>query len=189
MAFWRWRSSSRSGATPSVPEEDPSPLVLLTRGGRVSGLLTTDGRRVTDVLNQSDEVFVRVRSVEAIFAASRSSGRASEWSRDGAAGGGQETLATEDILLAIPPAHQSPRQMQIHRRTRRVELQVGPYLVEGHAHVTPGVPLDAYVARLSTRFIPLTNVNVHGPETDDLELPLETAIVNVRAIVALQALS
>lgn len=189
MAFWKWRSSSRPVATPPPPAEDGSPLVLLTRGGRLSGRAKTDGRRVTDVLNESDEVVMRVESRDEVYAGG--SPWASAPSSDAGTSGqsATESVMTDDILVVIPPAHQSSRQMQIHRRTRRVELQIGPYRVEGHAHVTPGVPLDAYVARLTSRFIPLTRVQIEGPGIDEAELPFETAIVNVRAIVALEALS
>ena len=190
MAFWKWRSSSRSDATPQPPAEVGSPLVLLTRGGRLSGRAETDGRRVTDVLNESDELVMRVESRDEVYAgASPWADATPSWDGGASAFSTTESLFTDDILVVIPPAHQSSRQMQIHRRTRRVSLQIGPYRVEGHAHVTPGVPLDAYVARLTSRFIPLTRVQIEGPGIDEAELPFETAIVNVRAIIALEALS
>ena len=188
MAFWKWRSSSRrDDVTPAPRRQEASPLVLFTRDGRVSGMVTTYGRRVTDFLNEAESIVVRHVPADAFaYAGHGTPVRAG----DSAWPGEVETaISIEDILIAIPPVHQSARQMQVHRRQRRVEFQVGPLLVEGHAHVTPGVPLDAYVARLANPFMPLTNVLIHGPGADELEQPVDAAIVNVRAIVALQALS
>ena len=189
MAFWKWRSSSRrdDSFTAAPRRDEARPLVLFTRDGRVSGVVSTHGRRVTDFLNESDTIVVTRSAVE--VPAYAGAGASDLPVGVHARREGDTAVETDDVLVVIPPSHQSARQMQVHRRQRRVELQIGPWLVEGHAHVTPGVPLDAYVARLTNQFIPLTNVLIQGPEVDGLEQPMETAIVNVRAIVALQALS
>ena len=167
IGLWRWRGTSRRGggagtADPTPPETEA--IELLTTEGRVSGQIVASERRVSDLLNESGEIAVWVPEH-----------------------GGWVTVPTDSILLAVPPERPGERQLQVHRRLRKVLMQVGALEVEGLAHVTPGVSVDAYFGRAQRQFVPLTDVMVEGPGPDDVEGPIPVAIVNLHAVATLQA--
>ena len=169
MRLFTRRGGRRDGdAPPAAPRRGGDSIELLTTQGHMSGWVATDGRRLTDVLNDSDHLTVSV---------SPDSGES------------PVSVPTESILLVVPPERPSERQRQVHRRLRRVAIRVGHLDLEGHVHVTPGVPVEAFLARLVQRFIPFTDVVVADGVPDAAGRHLPVAIVNVRAIVAVETLS
>ena len=174
--FWDWSnpsstSSSVSGNAVAVgPGETTSleAVELYTHTALVLGWVAPEGRRMSDILNSSSHLPVRdARSVSIV--------------RDveGSEREGWTTLATQDILFAMPPEHATPRQLKIHRRQHRVRIGTGPYLIVGNAHVLPGIKLDPYVLRSRMRFLALTSARVTSTSDSLWERAAAVVLVNV----------
>ena len=173
--FWEWRNSSTlatDGTTALAPDETSLEAVeLYTQTAMVLGLVAPEGRRLSDILNSSSHLPVReARSISIIAGI------------EGSEGEGWTSVATEEVLLAMPPEHISPRQMKIHRRQHRVRIQTGPYVIVGNAHVLPGITLDPYVLRSRMRFLALTSAHVSSTTDPLWERDAPVVLVNVQPI-------
>lgn len=140
----------------------------------ILGEVAPAGRRLSDILNTSSTLRVQgARSVSVINGL------------EGTVGEGWSSVNVEDILLVMPPTHDSPRQMKIHRRQHRVRISTGPYHVTGRAHVLPGIPLDPYVLRARMTFLAVTDAEVYAAEGVAWERAAPVVLVNVRPSVDL----
>ena len=88
-------------------------------------------------------------------------------------------MATDDILLVMPPAHVSPRQLRVSRRQHRVRIATGPYLLIGNAHAPPGATLDAYALQKRIRFLAVTQAAVYSTVDPAFERMAKVVLVNV----------
>lgn len=171
--FWDWRTKTQTAnATALAVEEAPlEPVELYTKAAMVFGFVEPEGRRLSDILNSNPHLSIRdARSTSVINGV------------DGTEGEGWTTLATDDILLVMPPEHASPRQLRIHRRQHRVRISTGPYVVIGNAHVPPGTSLDAYALQRRVRFLAVTQALVYSIDDPALERMARVVLINVGPI-------
>jgi hypothetical protein len=175
--FWDWRQEPKAveaqASAVDVADNELAPVEVYTQTHMVFGLVATEGRRLSDILNTNSTLAIRDTTTTALF--------------DGVEVGsptyGWTSIPTDDIVLAMPPEHVSPRQLRVHRRQHRVRIGTGPFEVNGIAHVLPGTGLDPYVLRTRTRFLALTDAaitNTLGPVP--WERGARVVLVNVHPI-------
>jgi len=171
--FWDWRERRQGDTATAVAlEEAPlEPVELYTKSAMVFGLVEPEGRRLSDILNSNSHRAIRDPRSTSLHGGV-----------DGTEGDGWSPLATDDILLIMPPAHVSPRQLRIHRRQHRVRITTGPYVVVGNAHVPPGVGLDAYALQKRIKFLAVTQAAVYSNADPALERMAQVVLVNVRTV-------
>lgn len=144
------------GSAPAIPAEpiDPPRVDLqpeiefsaYTEDCRLFGHLRLDGERLTDMLNGLDELVLIDAMVESL--------------NDGTAYEVDELVVMRDELVAVEAS--GPRGNPARRvRVRQFPIgaKLGPYLVRGYVHVTPGAnPLLA--VRRKRVMVPLTEATI-----------------------------
>lgn len=192
MTFWNWRRgpgpSATQGSAAMAASGEIAPIELYTAGARIVGWIAPDGRRVTDLLSTQDELRLwrptpGALDGDAVPPSSPSAlpGDAGEW----------ESLATDRVILAMPPEWRASRQLRLHRRLRRVALAAGPFNVTGNVHLAPGVEIGPHLLRIN-RFIPLTDAYILHAGDPPFEHVVSVVIVNaahVGQIVPLMTLA
>ncbi len=171
--FWDWRTRPNAsvGAQVAVAETTLEPVELYTESAMITGLVASEGRRLSDILNTNSHLPVRnPKSVSMVDGL------------EGEQGDGWSGVDVPDILLVMPPAHSPARQLKIHRRQHRVRIVTGPFEVSGTAHVLPGVALDPYVLRSRMNFIALTDARVYVAGDQAWERTAPVVLVNVRPV-------
>ena len=174
--FWDWRATSGAAATATaVLERDLTstlqPVEIYTATAMVHGLVEPDGRRLSDMLNSNDVLAIRdARSTSLLSHI------------EGSEGSGWSELSTDEILLVMPPEHESPRQLRVHRRQHRVRIETGQFKIAGNAHVLPGIKLDPYVLRSRMHFLAITGAHVSAIGDPAWERSAPVVLVNVRPI-------
>jgi hypothetical protein len=165
-----------------------APIELYTADSRIVGWIAPNGRRVTDLLATQDELHLWRPSPGALDGEALPQinpealpGDSGEW----------ESLATDRVILAMPPEWRASRQLRLHRRLRRVAIQAGPFHVTGNVHLAPGVEISHHLLR-TQRFIPLTDAYILHAGEPPFEHVVSVAIVNtahVSQIVPLMTLA
>jgi len=173
--FWDWRPRSAESSTASTAvaelQSTLHPVELYTKTAMVSGLIAAEGRRLSDILNSNTTLPIRDACSTSLLS-----------NVNGEQGSGWTSIDTDDILFAVPPEHESPRQLRIHRRQHRVRIRTGPVTLTGTAHVLPGVTLDAYALRRQMRFLALTDVQMYVDLSTPFERAAPVVLVNVRPV-------
>jgi hypothetical protein len=177
--FWSWRRKSPStrdtdGATALAPMLDLEQVELYTSDGMVLGLVAPEGERMSDILNRQRALLVHGARQTAYGATADAEPTARISSYD-----------SDQILLAMPPAHAGNPARRIHRKRHRVQLDVGPFRVMGTAHIPPGSTLDPYLLRTRTSFVAVTDAVVRFPDDPTFERLAEVVLVNTAAITAI----
>ena len=192
MTFWNWRRgpgpSAAQGNVAVAASDDIAPIELYTADARIVGWIVPNGSRVTDLLTTQDELRLWRPSPGALDGDAMSPidpaalpGNAGEW----------ESLATDRVILAMPPEWRANRQLRLHRRLRRAALHAGPFNITGNIHLAPGVEVGAHLLR-TQRFIPLTDAYILHSGEPPFEHVVSVAIVNaahVSQIVPLMTLA
>jgi hypothetical protein len=192
VTFWNWRRgpgpSATQGSAAVAPSGEIAPIELYTADARIVGWIAPNGRRVTDLLTTQDELRLWRPSPGALDGdamppvdPSTLPGEGGEW----------ESLATDRVILAMPPEWRASRQLRLHRRLRRAALQAGPFAVTGNIHLAPGVEIGSHLLRIH-RFIPLTDAYILHSGEPPFEHVVSVAIVNaahVGQIVPLMTLA
>lgn len=142
-----------SAAIDSQPQLQP--IQLFTTAGVISGAITDDGRRVSDLMLTDDEFRIQTDD------------------------DGWVSISLADVVLVVPPSHVSTRR--IHRAKRRVAFDVPPYRIVGTAHLPPGTQLDPFVLRTGRPALPVTNAWIRNEVLDE-DYHAEVAIIAVNAI-------
>ena len=180
MSFWNWRrgpgpsATQGSAAVALSASSELAPIELYTADARIVGWLAPNGRRVTDLLSTQDELRLWRPSPGPLD--DRSEPLAGV-PADPAAHGEWESLATERVILAMPPEWRASRQLRLHRRLRRAAVVAGPFNVTGNVHLAPGVEIGLHVVR-TQRFIPLTDAYILHAGDPPFEHVVSVAIVN-----------
>jgi hypothetical protein len=180
--FWSWRRQPASppptnGANALAPDRsvDLEPVELYTAGRMVLGLIAPGGERMSDLLNRQPTLMVHAAqltpyvSEQPVLTQER-----------------PISLIWNEILLAMPPAHQTQPGRRIHRRRRRAQLRVGPFEIIGTAHVPPGAELDPYVLHARTRFVAVTDALVRHTGQPRFERGAEVVLVNTAAMTDIE---
>ena len=192
MTFWNWRRGAGPAATQGnvamAASGEIAPIELYTADSRIVGWIAPNGRRVTDLLATQDELRLWRPSPGALdgeamppLDTTALPGDSGEW----------ESLATDRVILAMPPEWRASRQLRLHRRLRRAALQAGPFSVTGNVHLSPGAEISHHLLRMQ-RFIPLTDAYILHSGEPPFEHVVSVAIVNtahVNQIVPLMTLA
>ena len=132
---------------------------------RVSGRIEVGEGRVTDMLNATPEIrFVDAR-LEALT--------------DGHAVDVPELeIAPDELCAVIAAGSRGDPARRVRTHSIRIEVDLGPYHVEGAVHGTPASdPIGAALRRPS--WVPLTDVTVHYTEAGrSVREHVETLVVN-----------
>lgn len=171
--FWEWQARPTASATVAVEEEASplEPVELYTSSAMVFALVAPEHRRLSDILNSNSTLALRDASSTSLINGV-----------EGSYGKGWTSLATDEILLVMPPEHESPRQMKVHRRQHRVRIRTGRFQITGNAHVLPGIKLDPYVLQTRMRFMAVTNAEVSSTADPAWERRASVVLVNVGPI-------
>ncbi|HEX2140672.1 MAG TPA: hypothetical protein VHK28_00155, partial [Candidatus Limnocylindria bacterium] len=118
---------------------DLAPIELYTADSRIVGWVAANGRRVTDLLNEQDELRLWRPSPgpledHSIPAPAFVPGSVRDPAPPEEAGEWQ-SLVTDQVILAMPPEWRASRQLRLHRKLRRVALGAGPFNVTGNLHI------------------------------------------------------
>ncbi len=177
MTFWNWRRgpgpSATQGSAAVAMSPDLAPIELYTADARIVGWIAPNGQRVTDLLSSQDELRLWRPSPGAM------DDRSMPVPEPGMPGdnGEWESLATDRVILAMPPEWRASRQLRLHRRLRRAACLAGPFNVTGNVHLAPGVEVGLHLLR-SQRFIPLTDAYILHDGEPPFEHVVSVAIVN-----------
>jgi hypothetical protein len=136
--------------------DEREPIAVFRVDGVVEGWIPKQARRITDGLDDAE--LVRLGT-----------------SQDD--GGPADVVEINlDHVIAVAPAPRPPSAGRIARRHHRVEVEAGPYLVHGIAHLPVGADPRRYVATTGRRWLPLTECTVAA--ADD-EWEVAVLIVNL----------
>lgn len=163
---------------------DLAPIELYTADARIVGWISANGRRVTDLLNEQDELRLWHPSPGPIEAPG--SGDAAAETAAGSEDPGEwQSVLTEQLILAMPPEWRAARQLRLHRKLRRVALSAGPFSVTGNLHVAPGIEASDYLLFRGRRFLPLTDAYILHNGEPPFEHVVSVVIVNTAHITQL----
>ena len=187
MTFWNWRRGATNGATVGntavalAPEL--APIELYTADARVVGWIAANGRRVTDLLNEQDELRLwrplpGPLDTEPQQLPHPDHTDGAEW----------HSLLTETMILAMPPEWRASRQLRLHKRLRRVALSAGPFQVTGNLHLHPGIEVSHHLLTRGQRFLPLTDAYILHSGEPPFEHVVSVVIVNTAHVTQLTPL-
>ena len=178
MTFWNWRRgpgpTATQGSAAVAMAPDLAPIEIYTADARIVGWIAPNGHRVTDLLSSQDELRLWRPSPGALddrsislLDARDAPGENGEW----------ESLATDRVILAMPPEWRASRQLRLHRRLRRAACLAGPFNITGNVHLAPGVEIGLHLLR-TQRFLPLTDAYILHADDPPFEHVVSVAIVN-----------
>jgi hypothetical protein len=151
---WPFRRQS----TPAAPvvAEQLEPIRIFLKDSDLAGWVRPLAERTTDLLQRGVPLSFRPAGAQA-----------GEWME----------MATEEILMVVPPPYVSPRWLRAQRQLEQVAIRIGPYLVTGTAHLRRGQEQDLYL-RATRPFLPLTDATFATAQ-DETPTRVETLIVNL----------
>jgi hypothetical protein len=185
MTFWNWRRASAAGAAAgsaavAMTGSDLAPIELYTAEARIVGWISANGQRVTDLLNDNDELHLWHPSPGPITAPADLTAE-QPTSEDDEIGEWQ-SIVTEQLVLAMPPEWRAARQLRLHRKLRRVALTAGPFSVTGNLHMPPGAEASELALLRGRRFLPLTDAYILHNGEPPFEHVVSVVIVNTSHI-------
>ncbi len=190
MTFWNWRRTSGGGASSGASSaaavqsgHDLAPIELYTADARIVGWISANGQRVTDLLNDNDELHLWHPSPGPITAPADHTGEEPISVADDP--GEWQSVVTEQLILAMPPEWRAARQLRLHRKLRRVALTAGPFSVTGNLHLAPGVEATDYSVMRGRRFLPLTDAYLLHNGEPPFEHVVSVVIVNTAHVTQL----
>jgi len=177
VTFWNWRRGSAAtmtnGSSAVAMAAELAPIELYTADTRIVAWIAPNGRRVTDLLTETDELHLWRPSPGPLDAVGRD--LRPELAPDD--GGEWQSLTTASVILAMPPEWRASRQLRLHRRLRRVAITAGPFSVTGNIHLPPGVEPGFHLLR-THRFLPLTDAYILHNGEPPFEHVVSVVIVN-----------
>jgi len=178
--FWSWISNREVEGSAPQAEEAPAAVreevEIYTADRVILAKIQADGRRLSDMLNSSYDLQIFDPQAFALDGTPMADDTFE----------GEATISTDDIRVVMPPARQSPRQMRVHRRRRRVEAQLGDLRVAGSVHLSPGAELDPMAWRKQMRFVPLTDALLQREGDSPMERGAAVILINLGPIKELR---
>jgi len=162
---------------------DLAPIELYTADARIVGWISANGQRVTDLLNDQDELRLWHPSPGPIVQPTGADGADPEPGDDDS--GEWQSVMTAQLILAMPPEWRAARQLRLHRKLRRVALSAGPFSVTGNLHVSPTADAADQVPYEGRRFLPLTDAYILHNGEPPFEHVVSVVIVNTAHITQL----
>lgn len=153
---WPLQSSSTDDATPAPALE---PIRLILKDYELAGWVQSRGERVTDLLHSGEPLMFLPNTPEV-----------GDW----------VPMEPAELLVVLPPPHESPPERRVQRQRHEVVVRIGGYLVTGTAHLMPGEELDPYL-RSTRQFLPLTAATLASEDGQRTER-VEVAIVNLKGV-------
>lgn len=182
MTFWNagrgTGATTNSGSAAVSLSRELAPIELYTAGSRVVAWIETNGRRVTDLLNGEDELRLWQPTTPRegiVTPSSELSADEGEW----------QSIRADQIVLAMPPEWRTNRQLRIHRKLRRVAVEVGQFSITGNAHVPFGSEPGLWMVDRSTRFLPLTDAHILHHGEPAFEHVVSVVIINTEHVTGL----
>lgn len=129
-------------------ESRPAQITLVTDAHIVRGTLLTRHRRITDMLNASDEDFLVLE--EATFDEFGSTGVVMQTDY------AQVNLGAVLFGVADDPVDPTP-ELRVPKVTERALIAIPPFTITGHIHLMPERDLHQALGELMGRFIPVTD--------------------------------
>ncbi len=132
---------------------------------RVHGQVELEEGRLSDQLNRAPELLIRDARLEGL-----DDGHVVEMS--------EITIARDELCAVVVSGPRGDVARRLHTRTSRVEVEVGPYLVEGRVHGTPASePFGVVLRRVA--WVPLTEATVmYRCGASDVSEDMATLLVN-----------
>lgn len=178
MTFWNWRRSTgtaaSAGSAAVAMSPELAPIEIYTADARIVGWISSNGRRVTDLLNEQDELHLWRPSPGPIEAPAGAPAPESPAPDDGE----WQTLPAASVVLAMPPEWRAARQLRLHRKLRRVAVSAGPFSVTGNLHLAPGAEFGPNLLARGPRFMPLTDAYLLHNADPPFEHVVSVVIVN-----------
>lgn len=126
----------------------PVNLTLYTDAFIVRGVVETRQRRVTDILNLTEEPFLVLRDVTVDEFGSRGQTTRSDFA--------QVNLSSVLFAVADTPVEPAP-ELRTPKTPEQALISVPPFKVIGSIHLMPGRDLAEALGELMARFIPVTD--------------------------------
>ena len=174
---------SHNSASEVIPAGRSTRASRLVSSGcyRLVGWIAANGQRVTDLLNDQDELRLWHPSPGPIVEPTGAEGAGLE---PGEETGEWQSVVTEQLILAMPPEWRAARQLRLHRKLRRVALSAGPFSVTGNLHLSPTAETDP-IPYEGRRFLPLTDAYILHNGEPPFEHVVSVVIVNTAHITQL----
>ncbi|HET6380314.1 MAG TPA: hypothetical protein VFH63_04675 [candidate division Zixibacteria bacterium] len=194
MTFWNWRRGSgattSNGSSAMAMAAELAPIELYTADARIVAWIAANGRRVTDLLNEQDELRLWRPSPGPLDAGTTADNSRMPTSVRDAPPRIEETgewqsLVTDQVILAMPPEWRASRQLRLHRKLRRVAMSAGPFSVTGNLHLSPGAEPTMDLLLRAPRFMPLTEAYILHNGEPPFEHVVSVVIVNTRMVTQL----
>lgn len=192
MTFWTWR---RGAGTPTVAgtaavalTPELAPIELYTADARIVGWIAANGRRVTDLLNEQDELRLWRPSPGPLDGADLDAAQPHSVADPDTQGGEWQTLTADQVVLAMPPEWRASRQLRLHRRLRRVAVSAGPFNVTGNLHLPPPGEVGPHLLLRSQRWLPLTEAHLLHSGEPPFEHVVSVVIVNTAHVAQITPL-
>jgi len=181
VTFWNpgrgTGATATSGSAAIALSTELAPIELYTAGSRVVAWIETNNRRVTDLLNGQDEIRLWQPSTpgEGVATPSDPATQEGEW----------HSMLTEQVVLAMPPEWRTNRQLRIHRKLRRMAVEVDQFSVTANAHVPFGTEPGLWMLDRGPHFLPLTDAHILHHGDPPFEHVVSVVIVNTAHVTAL----
>ena len=132
---------------------------------RVHGQVEVGEGRLSDQLNRTPDLLIRDARLEGL-----DDGHLVEMS--------EIAIARDELCAVVVSGPRGDVARRLHTRTTHVEVEVGPYLVEGRVHGTPASePLAVFLRQLA--WVPLTEATVkYRCGAGDVSEEMATLLVN-----------
>lgn len=170
MPFWNTRRATSAGltagSTAHAVDVHLEGIQLFTATGRIQGWIVAVEERMSDVLNERNTLRICVDPA------------LDSW----------ETYRRDELLAVGPPPTINASPRRIHRRRHRVLARLGPYMIEGIAHLPPGTPLEAHLRRNRQHFMPMTDAVITSTDDEEPEQALPVVLVNLGVVDELKGL-
>lgn len=151
---------------------------ILTESYRVLGNLVTGPRRLSDVLNQAELPFLT------LLGASATPLENAEYPPS------RQTIhvSLESVRIAIPRGGEPTLEERqrfapftyVEKEIHEVNVYLPPFRVTGYLPIEAGLDLAQGLARISARFLPVTNALVVLIKSPDVHWTGETIIIDAR---------
>ena len=141
---------------------------------RVHGQIEVGEGRLSDQLNRTPELLIRDARLEGL-----DDGQLVDMS--------EITIARDELCAVVVSGPRGDVARRLHTRTTHVEVEVGPYLVEGRVHGTPASePLAVFLRQLA--WVPLTEATVkYRCGAGDVSEEMATLLVNRHLVRSFRA--
>ncbi len=132
---------------------------------RVFGRLQLEAERLSDMLNESPEIVVRDVLLDSL-----EDGRVVEME--------ELTLLRDELYAVVGTGPRGNQARRVRTKSRRMQLEIGPYLVAGQLHAFPGADALGSVLRRGP-MVPLTNATIAFRRAGEMQmLDAGTLVVN-----------